>query len=159
MPWSNTSREREKNEDRQLEKRTGSIQVRRRMPARREVVYEAWTTPEGFRHWMCPGDITSAEAELDVRIGGSFRIVMRSPTAEHVHSGIYLAVEPPARLSFSWIAGNHRPTRVSVEFIDLGEESEIVITHEGFVIADVAGRYEGGWATIAEKLSAFLAKA
>ncbi len=141
-----------------MERRTESVRVRRHMPARREVVYEAWTTPEGFRHWMCPGDVISAEAELDVRVGGSFRIVMKSPTVEHLHTGIYQTVEPPAKLAFTWIAGNHPPTHVVVEFIDLGEESEIVITHEGFVIPDVARRYEGGWATIAEKLSSYLAK-
>jgi uncharacterized protein YndB with AHSA1/START domain len=43
------------------------IQVRRKMPAPREVVYEAWTDPEGLREWMCPGDLISAEAALDVR--------------------------------------------------------------------------------------------
>jgi len=141
-----------------MARRTESIRVRRRMPARRQLVYEAWTTSEGFRYWMCPGDALSAEAELDVRVGGSFRIVMKSPTAEHVHTGIYQIVDPPAKLVFTWHAANHPPTRVIVEFVDLGDESEIVITHEEFTIADVAKRYEGGWATITEKLAAYLAK-
>ena len=138
--------------------RRESIRVRRRMPARRDVVYEAWTTPDGFRHWMCPGDVISAQAELDVHVGGSFRIVMKSPTAEHVHTGIYQVVEPPAKLVFTWHASNHPPTRVIVEFIDLGNESEIVITHEDFTIPDVAKRYEGGWSMIADKLATHLAK-
>ena len=137
-----------------MKRPTESIQVRRRMPARREVVYAAWTTPEGFRHWMCPGDIVSAEAELDVRVGGSFRLVMKSPAEEHVQTGVYQKVEPPAKLVFTWIAGNHPPTRVTVEFNDLGEESEIVITHEGFIVPDMAKRYQGGWAKIAEKQAA-----
>jgi len=47
---------------------------------------------------------------------------------------------------------------VIVEFIDLGDESEIVITHEQFTIPDIAKRYEGGWSTIADKLAAYLAK-
>lgn len=133
-----------------------SIQVRRRLPAPREVVFEAWTTPEGFRHWMCPGDVVSAEATLDVRVGGAFRIVMKSAAAEHVHTGIYQVVEPPAKLAFTWIAANHSPTHVSVEFIEHGKESEIVITHRGFMISDIAKRYESGWGTIAEKLAAYL---
>jgi uncharacterized protein YndB with AHSA1/START domain len=36
------------------------IVARRRMPAPREIVYEAWIDPEGMREWMCPGDGLSA---------------------------------------------------------------------------------------------------
>jgi uncharacterized protein YndB with AHSA1/START domain len=38
--------------------------VRRRMPAPREVVFEAWIDPKGIHEWMCPGDVVSAEATL-----------------------------------------------------------------------------------------------
>jgi len=72
------------------------VEVRRRMPAPRDIVFEAWTDPEGLRHWMCPGDVISAEAALDVRVGGNFRLVMKSKTAEHVHTGTYQVVDPPA---------------------------------------------------------------
>jgi uncharacterized protein YndB with AHSA1/START domain len=133
------------------------VQIRRRMPAPRNVVYEAWTNPEGIRHWMCPGDVVSAEATLDVRVGGTFRIVMKSKTAEHVHTGTYQVVEPPAKLVFTWTASNHTPTLVTLEFLDRGEESELVLTHERFTAGDVAKRYEGGWGTIAEKFAAYLA--
>ena len=128
------------------------------MPAPRDVVYKAWTTAEGFRQWMCPGDVVSAEATLDVRVGGAFRIVMKSDTAEHVHTGVYQVVEPSAKLAFTWNASNHPPTRVIVEFLDHGDESEIVITHEEFTVPEVARRYEGGWGTIVDKLAAYLAE-
>jgi uncharacterized protein YndB with AHSA1/START domain len=54
------------------------VQVRRRMPAPRDVVYAAWTNPDGLRHWMCPGDVITAEATLDLRVGKEFRIVMKT---------------------------------------------------------------------------------
>jgi uncharacterized protein YndB with AHSA1/START domain len=135
------------------------IQVRRRMPAPREIVYEAWTNASEFRHWMCPGDVVSAEATLDVRVGGAFRIVMKSKTAEHVHTGTYQIVDPPAKLVFTWMASNHPPTLVTVEFLDHGEESELLITHERFTLGDIAKRYESGWGTIADKLAAHLSSA
>jgi len=134
------------------------VQVRRRMPAPRDVVYEAWTTPEGFRHWMCPGDVISAEATLDLRVGGVFRIVMKSKTAEYVHTGTYQIVDPPAKLVFTWTASDDSQTLVTVEFLDHGEDSELVLTHERFTKSDVANRYESGWGTIADKLAAYLAK-
>ena len=131
--------------------------VRRTMLAPREIVYAAWIDPEGIREWMCPGDIVSAEAELDVRVGGSFRIIMRSKEQVHEHVGTYQVVDPPAKLSFTWSGGNagSEITLVTVEFIAHGEESELVITHEGFTNPDLAQRYEMGWGTIARKFSEY----
>jgi len=135
------------------------IEVRRRMPAPREVVYEAWIDPEGLKEWMCPGDAISAEATLDVRVGGAFRITMRSKERVHEHVGIYRIVERPAKLSFTW-SGVDTPndiTLVTVEFIDQGDACELVITHERFTKADIAQRYEMGWGTIATKFASYLA--
>ena len=67
-------------------------------------------------------------------------------------------VEPLANLVFTWIGSNHSPTQVIVEFLDLGDQSEIVITHKGLTIPDIAKRYESGWGTIADKFAAYLAK-
>lgn len=134
--------------------------ARRRMPAPREVVFEAWIDPEGIREWMCPGDATSAEARLDVRVGGSFRIVMKGKERDYVHVGTYQVVEPPAKLVFTW-AAPEKPdeiTLVTVEIFDHGEESELVLTHERFSKSDVAQRYENGWGTIAEKFAAYLSR-
>jgi uncharacterized protein YndB with AHSA1/START domain len=130
------------------------------MPAPREVVFEAWIDPEGIREWMCPGDATSAEARLDVRVGGSFRIVMKGKERDYVHVGTYQVVEPPAKLVFTW-AAPEKPdeiTLVTVEIFDRGEESELVLTHERFPKSDVAQRYENGWGTIAEKFAAYLSR-
>jgi uncharacterized protein YndB with AHSA1/START domain len=135
------------------------ITVRREMPAPREIVYQAWIDPDGIREWMCPGDVVSAEAVLDVRVGGSLRIIMRAKDQVHEHTGTYQIVDPPAKLAFTW-SGLENPseiTLVTVEFIDHGNESELVLTHERFTKPDVAERYEKGWSTIAEKFAAYLA--
>jgi uncharacterized protein YndB with AHSA1/START domain len=46
------------------------VVIRRMLPATREEVFAAWTDPESIAQWMCPGDVTRAEAQLDVRVGG-----------------------------------------------------------------------------------------
>jgi len=136
---------------------THRVSIRRKMPAPREVVYEAWIDPQGIREWMCPGDVTSAEAVLDVRVGGSYLIVMKGKERDHVHTGIYQVVEPNAKLVFTWTQeGSEATTLVTVEFLAHGDESELVLTHERFTKRDVAQRYENGWGTIAGKLSAYL---
>src|SRR5579864_4147171 len=122
------------------------LSIRRRMPASREVVFEAWTDPQGLSEWMCPGDIVSAEAQLDLRVGGSYRIMMKSKTQDHVHTGIYQVVDPPSKLVFTWTQNEKEvPTLVTVEFIAHGNETELVLTHERFPDADVMKRYQGGW--------------
>jgi uncharacterized protein YndB with AHSA1/START domain len=97
---------------------THRMSIRRKMPAAREVVYEAWIDPQGIREWMCPGDVTSAEAVLDVRVGGSYRIVMKGKERDHVHTGVYQVVEPNAKLVFTWTEeGNDLASLVTVEFL------------------------------------------
>jgi len=135
------------------------LSIRRRMPATRDVVFEAWTDPQGLREWMCPGDTLAAEATLDLRVGGSYRIVMKSKTRDYVHTGVYQVVDPPSKLVFTWTREEDEvPTLVTVEFVELGDESELVLTHERFQDAEVMKRYQGGWGQIAEKLAAYLAK-
>ncbi len=139
---------------------THRVVARRRMPAPREMVYDAWIDPEGLREWMCPGDVISAEATLDVRVGGSFRITMKSPTQIHEHAGTYQVVDRPSKLVFTWtaVANPGEITLVTVEFLPHGDESEIVITHERFQDPDVAQRYEMGWGTIERKFAAYLSE-
>jgi uncharacterized protein YndB with AHSA1/START domain len=139
---------------------TFRLSVRRRMPAPREVVYEAWVDPQGMREWMCPGDVVSAEASLDVRVGGSYRIVMKAKERDHVHTGVYQVVDPPSKLVFTWSAAETpgEMTLVTVELFPHGNESELVLTHERFAKADVAKRYEGGWGAIADKFAAYLSR-
>jgi uncharacterized protein YndB with AHSA1/START domain len=68
------------------------LSIRRRMPATRDVVFEAWTDPQGLREWMCPGDTFAAEATLDLRVGGSYRIVMKSKTRRRLDDLIHARV-------------------------------------------------------------------
>ena len=105
----------------------------RRMPAPREIVYEAWIDANGIREWMCPGDVISVGAVLDVRVGGSL-IVMKSKEREHVHIGTYQVVELASKLVFTWAAPEtpKKMTLVTVEFLADGDESELVLPHERF---------------------------
>jgi uncharacterized protein YndB with AHSA1/START domain len=136
------------------------IEIRRVIPASREEVFAAWTDPEGIRVWMCPGDVTETEARLDVRVGGDYKIIMKSPGGAHVHTGTYHVVDPPSKLAFTWIteATDFSPSLVSVELFEREGETELVLTHERMPRADVLPRYKAGWETIAEKLAKYLTK-
>jgi uncharacterized protein YndB with AHSA1/START domain len=98
--------------------------------------------------------------DLDVRVGGSFRIVMKGKDIEHVHTGTYQVVDPPSKLVFTWSGATNpdETTLVTVELFSHGDESELVVTHERFPREDVAKRYETGWGTIAGKFAAYLSR-
>lgn len=134
--------------------------VRKVIQASREEVFAAWTDPESIRVWMCPGDIVTAEAHLDPRVGGSYRIIMKSPTGAFHHTGEYVVVEPPSKLVFTWISNStgNQPTLVTVELLERGAACELVLTHERFPTPEVTARHKGGWGQIVEKLALHLAQ-
>lgn len=65
----------------------------------RELVWAAWTKPEHIVKWFTPAPWTVAECQIDLRPGGMFRTVMRSPEGElFPGTGCYLEVIPNERL-------------------------------------------------------------
>ncbi len=65
----------------------------------REMVWAAWTKPEHLKKWFVPAPWSLADIELDLRPGGIFRSVMRSPEGqEFPNIGCYLEVVPIERL-------------------------------------------------------------
>ena len=136
-----------------------SVVVRRRIAATREELFDAWTDPAGMGVWMCPGSISSAEVEIDLRIGGELRILMREAAATYEHHGVFTVIDRPAVLAFTWIAKatDMHTTLVTVEFIERGEiDTELVLTHERWPRSEGRDQYRGGWTSILEKLAAFV---
>ncbi len=132
--------------------------VRRTIPASREAVFAAWTDPQGMRDWMCPEGVEASEAELDVRVGGSFRIVMRGGGNEHEHTGVYQLVEPPSKLAFTWISKGTglQPTLVTIELFERAGKCDLVLTHEGLPTGKAVDHHKGGWRIIVGRLSDYL---
>ena len=115
--------------------------VRRVLRAPRERVFAAWLDPVLMARWMCPGDTRHATVELDPRVGGKFRVVMHHGRGEAEHWGEYLAIEPPSRLSFTWISASteRRPTVVTVELFERGVETELVLNR---FLTGMPGKFE-----------------
>ena len=131
--------------------------VRRRLPVSREHVFAAWLDPASLARWMRPGDITDAIVEVDPRVGGRFRIVMRHGKGDVEHWGEYLAIEPPSLLSFTWSSAftDLRPTVVTVELFASGTDTELVLTHRQLPQHRVDAHREG-WTDIVRMLETAL---
>ena len=73
--------------------------------------------------------------------------------AEVKSTGAYLTIEPPSRLSFTWMSANTdlRPTVVTVEFLERGSNTELILTHTGLPAARVEA-HRSGWTDIIARL-------
>lgn len=106
-----------------------------------ERVYAHFTEPELMARWFCPNPAQPTSCELDVRPGGSWRVVM----GDWVVGGRYLEVEPPTTLvfTFDWDHDDDPPTTVTVRITSAGDRTLLVLAHEE---ADADGGHEQGWA-------------
>ena len=83
----------------------GSVTLTRIFDTPRALVWKAWTDPKIMGQWFGPRGFTSTVGELDVRVGGSLRIVMYGPDGnEYPMKGEFSEVVPPERLVFTNIA-------------------------------------------------------
>lgn len=74
----------------------------RLMDVRPDALFRCWTDPALLAQWFAPEPLTTEILQMDVRPGGSSRIVMRGPDgAEYPASGVYLEVVPNSRLVFT----------------------------------------------------------
>ena len=131
------------------------LRLTRRFEAPRERVFDAWTNPDVLRRWWAAQpDWEGAEAEVDLRPGGRYRLSMRDTGsgATHTVAGEYTEVRRPERLAYTWswegepteMSGSER-TLVVVEFLEDGGATEVVLTHSGFANGQIREMHAHGW--------------
>jgi uncharacterized protein YndB with AHSA1/START domain len=105
-----------------LERRSErELVVTRTINAPPRIVFEAWIKAELFQRWWVPKSLgmTLLSCELDVRVGGAYRLVFRHPAAPEpmAFHGRYLEVTPPSRLVWTneEAGGNGQTTTVTFE--------------------------------------------
>jgi uncharacterized protein YndB with AHSA1/START domain/ketosteroid isomerase-like protein len=140
-----------------IEETDDKLVLRKLIPASREEVFAAWSDPASIQHWMCPGDTNTAEAQIDFRVGRSFRIVMKGGRHDTEHTGEYQAINPPSKLSFTWVSKNtdFKTTLVTIELLQRGDHTELTLTHERFPTAERVRQHKGGWNQIADRLAQY----
>ena len=98
-------------------------------PAR--LVFEAWTTPELFRQWWVPRSLgaTLSSVELDVRTGGSYRLVFGEDPAEQVaFHGRYLEVVPDTRIVWTNEEGDGESSVTTVTLDERDGRTHLVLS-------------------------------
>lgn len=132
--------------------------LRRHFQAPPAAVFDAWTSPEKLKQWSSPGGYTNPVAEVDLRIGGAYRIDMLAPNGVvHRVVGVYREIDRPRRLSYSW-RWQTNPDRgemlIALDFIPTAEGTELVLTHSQLNSEDSRASHERGWIGCLAKLEA-----
>ena len=132
-----------------------SVEVKRTIKAPRDRVFKAWTQPDQLKLWTAPGDMTAPAVDVNLRVGGRYRIEMQAPDGSRKTAfGEYIEVTPPSRLVYSWDWEGMPSVNsiVTVEFAENGNNTEVTLRHDGLPTEDLKKRHAEGWHGCLEKL-------
>ena len=151
-----------------------ALRITRKLAAPRELVFKAWTEPESLAKWWgVQADYTTPIAEVDLRVGGKYRLGMQAPDKDQpfVVGGVFREVSPPEKLVYTWVWEPQIPeteiisgsgpegvvaageTLVTVEFHDVDGQTEIVLTHKFFADQSMRDQHSHGWSGCLEQLA------
>jgi|LNAP01.1.fsa_nt_gb uncharacterized protein YndB with AHSA1/START domain len=137
-----------------------SLTIKRRLKAPPAKVYGAWTEPEKIKHWWGPGESETLLAEVDLQVGGSFRVVFRmSDGEEHDVRGVYREIVPNEKLVFSW-HWRTTPERVSQVTVSLKKDGDftlLTLFHEQFFDEAARDGHQRGWSSTLDRLEKYIA--
>jgi uncharacterized protein YndB with AHSA1/START domain len=160
------------------ESRSGLIlRMTRTFDAPAERVFAAWTDPGQFGQWFGPVGMRTLECELDVRVGGAWRLMGEASNVPGAHSGAmpirptvsgkYLEVEPVLRLVFTWAwhekddfdSPRGQESVVTVLFKPDGARTEMVFTQAVLRDQQALDAHRRGWTESFDKLVDFIRSA
>jgi uncharacterized protein YndB with AHSA1/START domain len=132
-----------------------TLVLRRTFAADRPRVFRAWIDPEALQRWLKPNGLSLRVRSLDARVDGSFRFDLENGVAI---VGTYLDLVPPEKLVFTWLneAQPESGTVVSVDFLEQGSSTEVVLRHTRLSQPDLRARVEGGWRAALDALADIL---
>ena len=137
------------------------VRIERTFDAPAEDVFDAWTSEEVIRRWFRPArGWQEPSAEVDLRVGGKVRVVMRDPDGEPVGAGgEYTLIERPHKLAFTWTFDDDPSNQQMIELEFMERDG---VTTVLFVNSDISDRerrdsqYEG-WSTCFDEIQRVLA--
>lgn len=143
--------------------------LRRVLNATPERAFKSWTSPEHIQQWTRPEPgMVVPLVHMDLRAGGKFRIQMKDPDGEYFTAvGEFREVKPPERLVYTWdwekdgcgtkfgeVEG--KPSLITVEFLKMGERTELVLTHARFATVESRDNHAQGWGRALDSFAKFM---
>ena len=148
-----------------------TLVLRRMLKAPQELAFKVWTSADHIQQWMRPDPgMAVTLAIMDLRVGGKYRIQMQAPDGEFFTAvGEFREVKVPERLVYTWdwekdgsgaefgeVEG--KQSQVTVEFLNRGERTELVLTHSRFATVESRDNHANGWGKILESFAGSVEK-
>lgn len=141
---------------------TGTVRVERTIDAPAEAVFDAWTNPEVLRRWWKAAPHHEvAIADVDLRVGGGYRLAMRNTDSgeDLIVFGTYREISRPQRLVYSWAwegtgpyAGHESEVVVTFQEDEPGRTT-VAIEHAGLLDETSRANHRRGWTGVLEQLA------
>jgi uncharacterized protein YndB with AHSA1/START domain len=147
------------------------ILISRVVDAPRDLVFEAFTNPKHLTRFWGPKGFDCTDCKVDLRVGGTFSIMMRGPDGNsYPATGVYEDVTPPEQIVYSGTANEGHPcgggipprSTVTMRFTEEGARKTKIVVHSLLQTsadkdAAIAGGFSIGWNDSIDRLEAFLA--
>jgi uncharacterized protein YndB with AHSA1/START domain len=148
-----------------------SLEISKTINAPVEKVFKAWTEPEQIAKWFGCNRVANLCVKQDLRVGGEYRIEgdyvpgMQCGGADNKGAvaiyGQYKEIVINRKLVYTWTNSSTehpaKDTLVSVEFIDRGNTTDLVLKHTNFALPASAEGHTQGWGECLEKFASLFA--
>jgi uncharacterized protein YndB with AHSA1/START domain len=143
-----------------------AVEQTRVIKASRKQVFLAWTDPAILKQWFGPTQKHCAAADLDVRVGGAYRIEIHGNASADTETappqacamGRYTKIMPYELLQFTWLPSwsEGEESLVTISLRDVQGGTELHLRHEKFLSDQSREGHQAGWAGSLDKLAALL---
>jgi uncharacterized protein YndB with AHSA1/START domain len=137
------------------------VRIERTFEASAEEVFDAWTSEEVIGRWFRPGrDWGPPSAEVDLRVGGTVRVVMRTPDGtDYGAGGEYTVIERPHRLAFTWTFDDDPSNEqmIEMEFSEEDGVTTVLFVNSNISREERGDQQEEGWQQCFDNMNRALA--
>jgi uncharacterized protein YndB with AHSA1/START domain len=127
-----------------------------------EDVFDAWTSPEVMRRWFhCASDWETPVAEVDLRVGGRVRVVMRKPDGTEAGAdGEYTVIDRPRRLVMTWTFRDDPANEQLIElsFSETDGSTTVLMVNSRISTDERRDAQDWGWRGCFDELERVLAR-
>lgn len=141
-----------------------TLQLRTTLAAPPARVFELLSDRDQIRRWFGPHGYTATHVDLDLRVGGAYRITMHPPEGEDFHiRGTFTEVAPAERLAFTFVYDEPGPDDVeTLVTLTLRQptagSTELAMEQSGFATEERLELHRAGWSDSLERLAALIAR-
>jgi uncharacterized protein YndB with AHSA1/START domain len=133
-----------------------TLRMERTFRAPAQAVFDAWTSEEVMRRWWkVESGWDTPVAEVDLRIGGAVRVVMRTQDGtEYGGGGHYTEIDPPRRLAFTWIWDDtDKRQLIEIDFEEHDGGTTVKFVHRDLWDEESVRSHEEGWNGVFDNLA------